>query len=99
MEQYDEAVRDYEKAYKLERTNGNSWFNTHTGEISCILTKTDENVFCWIDIKTLLNNAKLLQKRSLRKDYYKILGINKNASTEEIKKAYRKRALVHHPGT
>ena len=31
------------------------------------------------------------------KDYYKILGINKDASEEEIKKAFRKLAHVHHP--
>lgn len=31
------------------------------------------------------------------KDYYKILGINKNASEEEIKKAFRKLAHIHHP--
>lgn len=37
-------------------------------------------------------------KKSKRKDYYKILGVNKSASEEEIKKAYKKRALVHHPG-
>ena len=30
-------------------------------------------------------------------DYYKILGINKNASEEEIKKAFRKLAHQHHP--
>merc|ERR1711997_673588 len=36
-------------------------------------------------------------KKSLRKDYYKILGVDRNANEEEIKKAYRKRALEHHP--
>lgn len=50
------------------------------------------------DNKRLLMEAKMALKKSKRKDYYEILGIDKNASTDDIKKAYRKRAMVHHPG-
>lgn len=48
--------------------------------------------------KQLLKTAQLELKKSKRKDYYKVLGVGKNATEDEIKKAYRKRALMHHPG-
>ncbi|KAJ8319898.1 hypothetical protein KUTeg_001485 [Tegillarca granosa] len=70
LEQYEDAVRDYEKVCKMDKNKENS---------------------------RLLQDAKLELKKSKRKDYYKILGITKNASNDEIKKAYKKRALVHHP--
>jgi DnaJ family protein C protein 7 len=45
-----------------------------------------------------MNNMKLEAKKAKRKDYYKILDVGKTASEDEIRKAYKKRALLHHPG-
>ncbi|XP_063990335.1 dnaJ homolog subfamily C member 3 [Diachasmimorpha longicaudata] len=47
--------------------------------------------------KELLQKAQQDQKRSERRDYYKILGVTKTATKQEITKAYRKAAQKWHP--
>ncbi|KAG6829473.1 hypothetical protein H0H87_011344 [Tephrocybe sp. NHM501043] len=52
------------------------------------------------DIRALrgeLKKAEAALKRSKTKDYYKILGIARDCSESDIKKAYRRESLKHHP--
>ncbi|XP_023942422.2 dnaJ homolog subfamily C member 3 [Bicyclus anynana] len=44
-----------------------------------------------------LGRAQKLQKQSEQRDYYKILGVKRSASKQEIVKAYRKAAQKWHP--
>lgn len=49
------------------------------------------------NIQREVRNAELELKKSKRKDYYKILNVEKDADDAQIKKAYRKLAIIHHP--
>ncbi|KAF7309458.1 hypothetical protein MIND_00316600 [Mycena indigotica] len=52
------------------------------------------------DVKALrseLKKAEAALKRSKTKDYYKILGVPRDCSEADIKKAYRRESLKHHP--
>ncbi|KAG7098436.1 hypothetical protein E1B28_000388 [Marasmius oreades] len=52
------------------------------------------------DVRALRNELKKAEaalKRSKTKDYYKILGLQRNCTEIEIKKAYRRESLKHHP--
>ncbi|KAJ8281964.1 hypothetical protein COCON_G00044830 [Conger conger] len=49
------------------------------------------------DIREGLERAQKLLKISRKRDYYKILGVNRNANKQEVIKAYRKLAQQWHP--
>merc|ERR1712038_702140 len=49
------------------------------------------------ETKQKLREAEVALKQSKEKNYYKILGLQRNASKKEIKKAYRDLALEWHP--
>ncbi|KAK7031447.1 hypothetical protein R3P38DRAFT_3393378 [Favolaschia claudopus] len=48
-------------------------------------------------LQTELKKAEAALKRSKTKDYYKILGISRDCDGADIKKAYRRESLKHHP--
>ncbi|GIZ38006.1 hypothetical protein CKM354_000143300 [Cercospora kikuchii] len=48
-------------------------------------------------IQELMQKAQQLLKRSKQKDYYKVLGVSRDADEREIKKAFRKLTVLHHP--
>uniref|UniRef100_A0A8C8GWW4 DnaJ homolog subfamily C member 7 n=1 Tax=Oncorhynchus tshawytscha TaxID=74940 RepID=A0A8C8GWW4_ONCTS len=102
---YDAAYELYSEALTIDpnniKTNAKLFCNRGT-----VGSKYDEAVRDYEKVyqtektkehKHLLKNAQLELKKSKRKDYYKVLGVDKNATEDEIKKAYRKRALMHHP--
>lgn len=49
------------------------------------------------DVAGLIKEAKLAATQAKKKDYYGSLGVTRDASDVEIKKAYRKLALLWHP--
>lgn len=50
-------------------------------------------------LNEMSREAQMLLRRSKQKDYYKVLGVKKDATEKEIKKAYRKLAKEWHPDT
>merc|ERR1712129_441527 len=49
------------------------------------------------ELKQQMRHAQIELKKSKRKNYYKILGIEKDATEKEIKKGFRKMAMKWHP--
>jgi DnaJ-class molecular chaperone len=39
----------------------------------------------------------LLQSQAEERDFYKIMGLSRNAQEKEIKRAFKRLSLIHHP--
>jgi len=86
---------EYAKAY-ARRGNAHSQLENYEEALKdYMICKQKDPSYPSID-----NSIKLAQneaKNAKKKDYYKILGIEKTASEIDIKKAYKKMALKWHP--
>ena len=56
-----------------------------------------KKLWCYISNRTNRIHNERVKIMSIKKDYYEVLGINKNADDKAIKKAYRKLAKKYHP--
>jgi DnaJ like chaperone protein len=70
----------------------NSDGHVHSSEVSMIQTIANYLNISKADFESIMNMFKVSTV-----DYYKILEVDKNASDDEIKKAYRKMARKYHP--
>lgn len=109
--QYEEALADTEASLQLN--SGSFKALRTRARINLHLEKFDASIADFksaieqaefegnnADVKALkgeLKKAETALKRSKTKDYYKILGISRDCSESEIKKAYRRESLKHHP--
>ncbi|KAF6815680.1 tetratricopeptide [Colletotrichum sojae] len=105
LKEYDGAIADCERAISLDST----YLKARKTKANALgqAERWEDAVREWKAIQELdpedrtiakeVRKAELELKKSQRKDYYKILGVDKNADDNQIKKAYRKLAIIHHP--
>jgi len=101
----EEALEDCNRAISLDESYTKAFIRR--AKINMKLEKYEEAVRDYEklaredpssrEMQQELRNAKLELKKSKRKNYYKILGVEKNAGENEIRRAYKKMALKWHP--
>jgi len=102
---YDEAVSVLSQCLEID----NEYLKAYTRRAQCYMelkkyeeAERDFNMASMKDpgdkeLKRSLAEAKKLRKQALRKDYYQILGVDKNFDERELTKAYKRRCLECHP--
>jgi DnaJ family protein C protein 7 len=105
LRKYEDAISDAERAVSLDPgyTKARKTKANALGQSG----KWEDAVKEWKSIQELdpedrtiqkeIRKAELELKKSQRKDYYKIMGVEKDAGPDEIKRAYRKMAVRLHP--
>jgi DnaJ family protein C protein 7 len=101
---WEEAIEDCDQAVKLDptyskarKTRAKAYGQMGNWEEAVRELKAIADANPGDAARRELRDAELELKKSKRKDYYRILGVDKTASETDIKKAYRKMAMLHHP--
>lgn len=111
LERYEDALADTEaslllnpSSFKALRTRAR--INLHLEQFDAAIadfkSAIEQAEFESLDadvraLKSELKKAEVALKRSKSKDYYKILGVERTCTETEIRKAYRRESLKHHP--
>ncbi|KIY51902.1 protein prenylyltransferase [Fistulina hepatica ATCC 64428] len=102
----DASLKIVPSSFKALRTRARIYVHLERYDVaiadfkSAIHEASTEGLASGADVRALrteLKKAEADLKRSKSKDYYKILGIPRDCSAAEIKKAYRLQSLKHHP--
>ncbi|KIK79156.1 hypothetical protein PAXRUDRAFT_834232 [Paxillus rubicundulus Ve08.2h10] len=111
LERYDDALSDTEASLSLVPTSFKALrtrarINLHLEKFDAAVVdfrssvESAESENAQADARSLkaeLKKAEAALKRSKTKDYYKIIGVPRDCSEADIKKAYRRESLKHHP--
>lgn len=111
LDRYEDALADTEASLQLNPTSFkalrtrariNLHLENYDAAIADFKSAIEQAGFenCDADVRALkgeLKKAELALKRSKTKDYYKILGVERECTDVEIRKAYRRESLKHHP--
>jgi len=100
-----EALKDINKSISLNERYWKAY--VRRGNLYMALKMYEEARFDYQKVKDsepdnkevikLLEEAKKEEKKAKKRDYYQILGLGKDTSQDEIRKAYKKLALKWHP--